>query len=200
MTALQKTRFVKTSFILDIHSLELDIVQLHNTIQQPSLRYLRVICAQFDPTFSKFLQRVLKSVHWSTIESLTLHGDHIDGWIEFLVSMDAPRLTYLDIHGTRFSQQQLSHSSVLFVQRLLETSPLEELHLKNIELQDKRDWIRIVQSMDMSMLDIFELTKSSRSQFMATEAVDLYNSKVKSIEAESDDLDTDNSIFVDSDV
>lgn len=88
---------------------------------------------------TNFLREIFDVIRWSALDSLSLYGDHINNWIILLTSVDFPQLTNLEIRGTDMLQQQLSHSSVLFVQRLLESIPLEELHIRNIQSQNKQD-------------------------------------------------------------
>ncbi|KAF8975382.1 hypothetical protein BGZ52_008939, partial [Haplosporangium bisporale] len=60
-------------------------------------------------------------------------------------------------------------------------SPIEELRFKNVQLQDERDWVPIVESLDLSRLKTLGLCDSSAKQFNSSgDAVDLYNSMFKS--------------------
>jgi hypothetical protein len=46
---------------------------------------------------------------------------------------------------------ELSHSSILFVHHVVFANATVELSLGNVQLQDKRDWELIVESMDPSV-------------------------------------------------
>lgn len=60
-------------------------------------------------------------------------------------------------------------------------SPMEELKFRNVQLQDKRDWMSIVESLDLSRLKTLGLYERSARQFNSSgDAVDLYNSMFKS--------------------
>ncbi|KAF9320248.1 hypothetical protein BG006_002839, partial [Podila minutissima] len=117
---------------------------------------------------------VLESVQWPLLKFLRLLGDNINQWIQLLAKIDMPHLKTLQIWGTKLVQQDLSHVSVLCVERLISMRSLSEQHFKDVLLQDQHDWVHIVDKMHPSMLDGFGLEGSSYEQFMATpDAVDL---------------------------
>lgn len=123
------------------------------------------------------LSQTLDSLSWFTIEILNLSGDNINQWIQLLTEIDTPRLKFLDICGADLEQQELSHLSVLFVQRLISGSMFERLFIA-ARLQDERDWVLIVESMDPVPLKNMVLGSNSHEQFMSTkDAVDLFASK-----------------------
>lgn len=135
-------------------------------------------CSPFDPRLSDPITQVLASVHWESLERLDLIGDIIDQWIQLLLKVDAPGLKCLQICGTKTVQQELAHSSVLFVERFLCTGALEGMYLGDVQLKDANDWVRLFESMDPSMLENFDLGGSTFEQFTATpEAMDLCRSK-----------------------
>ncbi|KAF9288343.1 hypothetical protein BGZ74_000940 [Mortierella antarctica] len=131
------------------------------------LEKLVIKCDRIDLNMSKLVARALDSVHWSLLENLWLSGDDINQWLQLLANIDTPRLTTLQIRGTR-SQQELSHASVLSIERLIGSSSLAELYFNCVLLQDQRDWVRLVDKMDPSMLENFGLGEGSFQQFMAT--------------------------------
>ncbi|KAI9235669.1 MAG: hypothetical protein BYD32DRAFT_438126 [Podila humilis] len=112
-------------------------------------------------------------------KSLVLSGKNIDEWIKLLTwSPVVPQLLCLHVQGTKSAEQELSHTSVLFLHQLVHVGSLMELHLEHIQLQDKRDWVFAVESADPALLKTYGLVGSSYIQFMSTkEAVDCYLSK-----------------------
>ncbi|KAF9324353.1 hypothetical protein BG006_000640, partial [Podila minutissima] len=116
------------------------------------LEKLVVKCDRIDLNMSKLVVRVLDSVHWCLLKNLWLSGDNINQRIQLLANIDTPHLNTLQIRGTRSVQQELSH--------------------------DQRDWVRLVDKIDPSMLENFGLGEGSFQQFMATpDAKNLEHSK-----------------------
>lgn len=106
-------------------------------------------------------------------------GDSINGWIRLLTPAAAPRLEMLFISGEESVSQILSHSSVLFVQRLVSMNLFLGISIENIPLQDKQDWVSIVQSLDPARLKTLHLYGKSHSQFLsASDVVDLSSAKL----------------------
>lgn len=63
----------------------------------------------------------------------------------------------------------------MFLHQLISSSPLVELGLYCIQLQDERDWSFIVESMDLSLLEILDTGSVSTGQlFLSTHASDLF--------------------------
>jgi len=109
---------------------------------------------------------------------LVLHGNSIDKWIQLWLLNATPWLMCLAIRGTGSEPQTLSHSSTLFVHHLVYASPLVELHLDNVQLQYKCDWVCIVEGLDPSVLEMLSLCNHSTSQLVsAADALELFISK-----------------------
>ncbi|KAG0025734.1 hypothetical protein BGZ82_009873 [Podila clonocystis] len=179
-------KLAHSSIMLVLPSFTLNIT----TLSQPGLTHvpkifshcilekLAVKCDQIDLNLSDPLVKVLGSVQWDFLEHMWLSGGNIDQWIQLLAKVEMARLKTLQIRGTKSVQQTLSHVSVLFVERLIGTSPLTELYFDNLLLQDHRDWVLLVEKMDRSILKIFDLDNGSYEQFMSTpDALDLMHSK-----------------------
>lgn len=106
-------------------------------------------------------------------------SDNIDGWIRLLTPAAAPRLESMFISGEESVSRILCHTSVLVVQRLVSMNLLLAIFVENIPLQDKQDWVTIVQSLDPARLKTFHLYGKSHSQFLsASDAVDLSSAKL----------------------
>lgn len=116
-------------------------------------------------------------MRWSTSTSLVLAGDSINEWIRLLSTISFPKLKHLEIHGTiQVVAQELSHSSVLFVQELICAGALAELRLQDIQLQDMQDWVPIIESKGPSLS--LNLCKRSDNQLKScTEAMDVLEPK-----------------------
>lgn len=187
--ATQHHPSVLISFTLDISQISLSgLVFVQNVLGKSSLDTLHVVCTSLEPMLSHPIAQLLRSVQWSTLKSLVLSGDNINGWLKIWSLDDTPRLLRLEMHGSRSILQELSHSNVLTVAHLVYTSQIEDLHLENVQLQDKRDWALIVESMDSSSLATFRLCKSSAGQFMsAAIAVDTFFSRFENGKQEGRD-------------
>lgn len=168
---------VLTLLTLDVSQLSwTGFVSVEKVLQRTSLEHLRVICNLIPSHLSRSASRVLGSIRWPTLKSLALTGDDIDGWIRLWPSTMSPRLVRLHIQVTG-PQQELSHSGVLFIHRLIFMSPLVELNVENVHLKDKLDWALIIESMDLGLLKYLDMCQRSRSQFISNPgAVNLLSS------------------------
>ncbi|KFH69337.1 hypothetical protein MVEG_04151 [Podila verticillata NRRL 6337] len=143
---------VLTMFTLCVSSLSRSgLESVHEVLNQSSLESLNVVCTPFHPDLSDFITQVLGSIQWSTLKLLVLSGPKIDQWIQLWHPATDSRLLCLHIQGTGTDIQGLSHSSALFVHQLAYSSSLLELHLENIQLEDKRDWELITDGLDTSV-------------------------------------------------
>lgn len=143
---------VLTSFSLDVSSSSLNcLASIKNIIARSSLEHLVVVCMSFDIILSDPIKQILQNISWSTLKSLILTGDNIDEWIQLWPRPIAPRLHCLQIRGTGSVALELSHSSALFVHQIVVASPLVELNFENVQLQDGRDWVLLIEGMDMSL-------------------------------------------------
>ncbi|KAF9322534.1 hypothetical protein BG006_002313, partial [Podila minutissima] len=114
---------------------------VQNILGRSSLKYLHISCTPFNSTMSESISQVLGSVQWLTLKSLVLSGDYIDEWIKLWPSSSqAPQLMHLLIHGTGSTDQELSHSSILFLHELVYRSPLQQFDPKNITVKEMHDW------------------------------------------------------------
>ncbi|KAI9231891.1 MAG: hypothetical protein BYD32DRAFT_466753 [Podila humilis] len=67
-----------------------------------------------------------------------------------LAKVDALQLKRLFITGSESLQQELAHPSVLLVEQLMSKSPLAELRLRDVQMQDESDW-SLLAKMDPSV-------------------------------------------------
>ncbi|KFH69286.1 hypothetical protein MVEG_04101 [Podila verticillata NRRL 6337] len=187
--ATQQHPSTLTLFTLDVSQLSQEgLSAVQNILRRSQLEFLHVVCAPFDPCDPSrplSIPQVLDSVQWSTIKSLVLSGHNIDVWIKlWTCPFFAPQLLCLQIQGTGSSLQELSQLSVRFILRLIYlTSTMTELHLANVQLQDKRDWELIVDSVDPLSLKTFSLCAVNQRQLMSvTDAAKLFDEKFPSSE------------------
>ncbi|KAG0091795.1 hypothetical protein BGZ92_011644 [Podila epicladia] len=176
----QGQHLVLPLFTLDVTTLpQSSFAHVEGILSHCILEKLVVKCNSIDLSNSDPVAKVLDSVQWSLLEYLRLSGDDINKWVQLLAKVDTPRLNTLQIWGTKTVQQELSHSGVLFVERLIVTSSLVRLHFKDVLLQDKNDWVLLIEKMDYANLKNFFLGDGSHEQFIATpDAVKLKNSKL----------------------
>jgi len=75
--------------------------------------------------------------------------------------------------------QELSQSSVLFIHRVIYAGRLVEVYFGNIQLQVKLDWIFIVDSLGIPLLESFGACTSIAGQLTSTaEVVNLLTLKL----------------------
>lgn len=167
---------VLTHFTLDVSRLSrIGFTSIKKVLRQSNLGHLHVVCLPFDPRLSNAVSGILGSVQWSTLKSLVLSGDNINEWTELWPSMVAARLLFLNFRGKESAQQELSHLSTLFIHQLVYNSPLIELYLMNVQLQDKNDWFLIIGSVNFSLLKILNLCASSFKELISKlETIDLF--------------------------
>lgn len=102
------------------------------------------------PCLLNFVRQVLISVSWSTLQSLVLAGMVINEWIQVLLAIDNDdtavggylqdlQLQHFRIHASNAEQICLTHSSMLFIHRMVHATPLIELVLENMFLEDEGD-------------------------------------------------------------
>jgi len=176
----EETHMVLKTFTLNITALsQSDLARFQKILNLCRLQELHIKCLPFDPRLSHFIAQMLAFVHWPSLERLDLTGDNINAWIQFLPTVEIPRLQSLSIQGSERVEQTLAHSSVLFAEQCIRTSPLVELNFGHVQLQGRRDWVRLVESMDPLMVRRgFNMAGKSCEQFMATpEAVKLEQEK-----------------------
>lgn len=131
---------VLTSLTLNISALcETGLACFQRVFARSDLEYLCILCTSFKPNLSHFVTQVLESVRLGILKYLVLSGDNIKGWLKIWDFYEEPRLLSLDIHRSESILRELSHTSVLDVQRLIHTSPLVALHLGNIHLKQSSD-------------------------------------------------------------
>ncbi|KAF9382809.1 hypothetical protein CPC16_009192 [Podila verticillata] len=172
-------KLVLRAFTLDIVQSQPDLAVVQGILSVCRLEELRVKCPPFDPRLSTSIPQMLASVRWMALERLNLIGDYINDWIQLLSNIETPRLLSLGIQGSARVEQTLVHSSVLFVKQCIRASPLVELTIGHVQLQDRLDWVRVVESMDPSLVRRgFRVEGRSHEQFVGTpEAVQLEQEK-----------------------
>ncbi|KAI9231711.1 MAG: hypothetical protein BYD32DRAFT_195504 [Podila humilis] len=138
-----------TLLTLDVSHLSREgLLSVETILQLSNLEYLKVICTPVKSRMSIAVARVLRSIQWSTLKSLTITGDHIETWISIWMSAHSnpfipyqtfggPQLLHLHLHRTGSAPPQLlSHASALFVHGLVYLNPSVELVLTNLILKD----------------------------------------------------------------
>jgi len=145
-----------TTFFPDISLLsDVGFILVQNILYRSRLHHLYIRCTAVDDRQREHIVRLFQSVHWSSLTSLVLFGVTLDSWILLLTetntpfatttSSDAHRLLRFGLFGARPVPQNLSHSSVLSLHRLICSSALLDLQLENIDMKDRRDWSLIAE-------------------------------------------------------
>ncbi|KFH62135.1 hypothetical protein MVEG_11774 [Podila verticillata NRRL 6337] len=138
-----------TLLTLDVSHLSREgLLSVETILQLSHLEYLKVICNPVKSHMSIAVARVLRSIQWSTLKSLTIIGAHIETWVSIWMSAHSnpfnpyrtfggPQLLHLHLHHTGLATPQLlSHASALFVHGLVYLNPSVELVLTNFILKD----------------------------------------------------------------
>lgn len=125
---------------------------MERVLKQSDLQVLYLECGAFDPSLASHLGRFLDAVNWSAIKSLEVSGDNIDGWMDLWakhsnISRLAPfeaQLFRLSINSSGGQEQRLSHSSALWLHRVIYLLSPTEVRLNNVVMQEAgdRDLIR----------------------------------------------------------
>lgn len=181
--ATQQHPSVLTLFTLNVSGLSsTGLDSLEEVISRSNLEHLNIMCTSIDSSLSDSIAKVLGSVLWPSLNSLVFSGYHIDEWLQLWPSHVDARLIHLQIQGTQPVVPELCHSSILFLHQLISSSPLVELDLRCIQLQDEHDWSLIVESMDLLLLRILDIGSVITSQlFSSTHAMDLFVSKMEAV-------------------
>jgi hypothetical protein len=109
---------VLNSFTLDVNHLsQTGLKHAQNNLHLSRLEHFDVVCNLFEPSQVEYLRIVPNSVRWSTLESLVIHGDNFDEWIQLFPLAKALRLKRPDICGPAPDSQNLSHTSALVVHK-----------------------------------------------------------------------------------
>ncbi|KAF9390109.1 hypothetical protein CPB97_009911 [Podila verticillata] len=195
----------QTAFNLDINHLSfLGLIHAENVLSRSyNLVHLSIVCSTFEASLSVSVARVFECIPWTTVKSLVLSGDYIDEWIRLCSTDVALQLHSLEVRGAGSTPQELTHAGVLSIQNLVIASPLEAFTLENILLQDKNDWIAIIESVDPASLREFKLCEHSKTDLLTrADAADLYKSKFLPEQevVEDSDIDVSGSDVSDSDV
>lgn len=179
--AAQQHPSVLALFTLDVSGLSsIGLGSLEKVLCRSNLEHLNIVCTLVKPNLSEYIAKVLGSVQWPSLNSLVFSGSHINEWLQLWPSHVDARLFHLQLQGTWPVCQELCHSSILFLRQLISSSPLVELNLRCVQLQDEHDWLLIVESMDLSQLRILDAgSVITRQLFSSAYAVDLLVSKME---------------------
>ncbi|KAF9332222.1 hypothetical protein BG006_004910 [Podila minutissima] len=165
-------------FTLDTCQLSQDgLTSVQNVLRRSHLEHLKVVCNPINPHATKSISQVLGSVQWDTLKSLVLTGNRTNDWMDLWPPTEAPRLLGLQIRGTGSGLQELSHKSVLFIHQIAQSSPLGRLEFESVQMQDKRDWAVIVDSVDPLFLMKLGLCDRGMSQFESSTGMEEFQSK-----------------------
>ncbi|KAF9426817.1 hypothetical protein BGZ94_005975 [Podila epigama] len=135
-----------TNFKLDIHNRSHDtLVTLQNILRRSRIGYLHIFCKPIEAHLHDMALQVLLSIEWSSVNILVLTGQYVEHWINLLGQVctqgndGGPRPLFLAIENIKVPPQPLTHSDALALHQMLYSSPLEELHLSNIDFQHDQD-------------------------------------------------------------
>lgn len=146
---MKKISTALTLMTLDVSRLSRDgLLSVETILRLSNLEYLKVICTPVKPRMSAAVARVLRSVQWSTLKSLTFSGDHIETWVNIWMNahcnpfilhptFGGSQLLHLHLQRTGSAPPpKLSHTSALFIHGLVYLNPSMELVLTNLILKE----------------------------------------------------------------
>lgn len=149
-TAVCKFPFSLTSLKLDVRFLsQIGLTSVQKVLQESFLECLHIYCHSIESSLRETLRQVLYSVPWSSLRHLLLSGQYIEEWIQLWKEVETllasnveigPNLLQLDILGAGNNSHPLSHTSVLFIHRLVYQSSGKTLTLNNMHLDNAHDW------------------------------------------------------------
>lgn len=162
------------------------LVSVQKVLGRSTLEHLNIVCTCFDSSMSDSIAQVLGSIQWGTLKSLVLSGNNIDAWLRLWPCPQDARLLCLQIRGSwTNTAQELSHTSVLFLEMVIFASPLVELHLENIDLEDECDWELIVEGVDFSLLEILNASDVTSNYLNSgANALDLFIARIEAVNQE----------------
>ncbi|KAF9298899.1 hypothetical protein BGZ74_009188 [Mortierella antarctica] len=155
----QQRPAVLVSFTVDISFLTaVGLTSVQNVLSRSNLDHLHILCVPIAPDLCDPISQVLSSVQWPTLKSLVLSGDCIEDWLQLWPLTSASQLLSLRVQGTESALQELSHSSVLWIHRLVFSASMVDLAFEHVLFQDKSDWGLMVDSLDVAVLEAFDFS------------------------------------------
>ncbi|KAG0324083.1 hypothetical protein BG004_003547, partial [Podila humilis] len=163
-----------THLTVDITQMsERGLLRIQSVIGRTLLEHLRINCVSIPPDLETNVLRALQVVRWPTLKSLVLSGVFVNAWAhlwsradKIFVSASTSGLLSLTIAAPLESQVELSHTSTLFLHRLICFSSLLELRFANVQMADESDWGLILEAIDTDTMGsvITEGIPDSREQ------------------------------------
>ncbi|KAG0345139.1 hypothetical protein BG004_003940 [Podila humilis] len=157
------------AFTLSIsHLSRAGLASVRRILGDSSLEHLRLVCTPVDDPCSENLAQALQCIPWSTLRSLVITGRNMDSWISrFSSCIKAPRLLSLTLRGPEPGTVKISHPSALALHQLVFSSQMVEFDIENITLQDKSDWILLVDGLKVWSIDTLTMCPGSIEQFLS---------------------------------
>ncbi|KAG0337621.1 hypothetical protein BG000_005209 [Podila horticola] len=124
----------------------------------------------FEPFNSPSVKSAFSSGELSLIKALFVQNERLETLLRIYAADRSPslevatfglRLKSLTIRSAGNTPQPLLHASVLFIHNLINSSPLVDLSLETIQLQDNQDWDLVINAIDFSHLEVLGMFKSN---------------------------------------
>ncbi|KAG0343646.1 hypothetical protein BG005_002281 [Podila minutissima] len=174
-----------------VHKWSLDVSKLSRrglqhvvrVLSRSDLSFMTLIC---QPIVSKDdlqedIVSFLAEVPWHNIRVIAVIGEAVDKWLTVLYQswqrhgthgektsdntsdrQSFGQLQWFEVHCTG-TKQEISHTSVLWIQTMLSTFSVRSLRLCNLDLEDQ-DWNLIMDAVDFTKLQHLSLRKSNFAQ------------------------------------
>ncbi|KAI9233874.1 MAG: hypothetical protein BYD32DRAFT_439709 [Podila humilis] len=174
--AMQRQTSNLIMFTLDVSQLStVGLASVEAAFHQARLEHLYIVCMPIRSSKSDSIAKILDSIPWHTLRSLVLSGNNLNDWLQLWSAPIDSQLLNLTVRGTRSELRKLSHASALMLHQLIYTNPLVELHLLNFQLLDKRDWVLVIDGIDLFLLQTLHLVEYRHEKFSPmSEALELF--------------------------
>lgn len=130
-------------FALDITFLtDHGLASLRNVLQRSRLKSVRVNCGPIQPEGRETLYLLLKSMNKSTLQSLILEGNNVDGWLRLWGTIEElPRwqLKQFEMTG-KVRWQALDRSNMLLIQHLIQLEDPPQIQMSGFVCTEWNDW------------------------------------------------------------
>ncbi|KAG0342766.1 hypothetical protein BG000_001626 [Podila horticola] len=118
------------------------LASLRNVLQRSRLKSVRVNCGPIQPEVRETLYLLLKSMNKSTLHSLILEGNNVDGWLRLWGTIEElPRwqLKQFEMTG-KIRWQALDISNMLLVKHLIQQEDPPQIQMSGFVCTEWNDW------------------------------------------------------------
>ncbi|KAF9297675.1 hypothetical protein BGZ74_009704 [Mortierella antarctica] len=155
------------NLILNIeHLTKAGIESVQHVLSRSRIRFLRIECSAFDQELRPTLLLALARIQRSFLSSLVIHGQAVDAWLQLLAEAAtltasagalkealAPQLFQFEVINTATDRQLLSDRVRETFFSIMQSCPLIEVKLVNVDLLVGQQWDTILAELGMVHLE-----------------------------------------------